>query len=134
MSLGSNNVPSYKDTTAAEVSYNNTASKLTAQDAQAALDELRSMIDAFKAEIISGEISTPLDTEKSVTIETAGGEEILAVQNTSAAHMKEYADAAVARAAAAIYGDIGTVRGSVSTLRSEYDASMAVLDDAILAD
>lgn len=40
MSLGSNNVPSYKDTTAAEVSYNNAASKLTAQDAQAALDEL----------------------------------------------------------------------------------------------
>ena len=37
MSLGSNNVPSYKDTTAAEVSYNNVASKLTAQNAQAAL-------------------------------------------------------------------------------------------------
>ena len=59
-------------------------------------------VEALAAQIMSGELSTPLDTTDEVTIQTTDGEDILAVQDTSTVGMREYVDQVVSAAFAAV--------------------------------
>ena len=60
-------------------------------------------LEQLKAEIMSGELTTPLCTTVGGEILTVSGEDILAYQNRSAGAIKSYIDKAVATAMAAVY-------------------------------
>ena len=66
-------------------------------------------IDQLKAELISGRITTPLDTAAGETITTASGEDILAVRIQSTGSEKAYTDAAIASAVAGILSAVDAV-------------------------
>ena len=103
--------------TAAKVRYNNQASGLDAQNAQAALDELWSMIDAFKAEIISGEICADLTTsDGDELLESSSGEQLVVCRKL------DTSEAINASASAALTSAIGNI---AAKLRSETAAAIA---------
>lgn len=66
----------------------------------------QSDLEQLKAEIMSGEITTPLCTAAGEEILTVGGDKILAFQDTSASALQTYVDKAVATAMAAVYASI----------------------------